>query len=423
MANTITVGRMTFTSPRRIDENSVQTGNRNSLDREISISGSLCGSGDGAAFIASSKKLRDELISMGNSNLLLPFTYEGDTTMKGYCKVVGVSVGYVKLATGYFSYDLTLEVKGRPSEMFFESNMSGSLLTNSHSITTGSTTYGPFHAVPVNTINYKHSSRPTAVVRATDEGNVSLFYANDLRDNAANWIVEPENFYKGASKVTIDSVVKTGYLTRNLPTGVELSNGIVKVTSGSTTDQSRFTLSFYDNGTYGSSREIAISRGSAETEWNVWQTVQIMRNEPQEVAVRFTTYSEDSYGDGRLTVDVTLRRGAHHASFVISEGGTSARATNSRKNVKLVTANTITNSTGYAIESSVDTDGQKFLFGSPQGYTADTTNRLIHISSDQFKVFAGYEYNSASPENHDTADAVRDQYLEGLYENVRLVRA
>ena len=126
---------------------------------------------------------------------------------------------------------------------------------------------------------------------------------------------------------------------------------------------------------------------------------------------------------GRLTVDVTLRRGARHASFVISEGGTSARATNSRKNVKLITANTITNSTGYAIESSVDTDGQKFLFGSPQGYTADTTNRLIHISSDQFKVFAGYEYNSASPENHDTADAVRDQYLEGLYENVRLVRA
>ena len=50
MANTITVGRMTFTSPRTINENSVQTGNRNSLDREISISGSLCGSGDGARF-------------------------------------------------------------------------------------------------------------------------------------------------------------------------------------------------------------------------------------------------------------------------------------------------------------------------------------------------------------------------------------
>ena len=61
--------------------------------------------------------------------------------MKGYCKVVGVSVGYVKLATGYLIMDLTLEVKGRPSEMFFESNMSGSLLTNSHSITTGNTTY------------------------------------------------------------------------------------------------------------------------------------------------------------------------------------------------------------------------------------------------------------------------------------------
>ena len=35
MANTITVGRMTFTSPERIDISSVVTGNRNSLDRSV----------------------------------------------------------------------------------------------------------------------------------------------------------------------------------------------------------------------------------------------------------------------------------------------------------------------------------------------------------------------------------------------------
>ena len=32
-------------------------------------------------------------------------------------------------------------------------------------------------------------------------------------------------------------------------------------------------------------------------------------------------------------------------------------------------------------------------------------------------------YNAANPASIDTADAVRDQYLESMFENVRLVRA
>ena len=423
MANTMTIGRITFTSPSSIRESSIQTGQRNSLDRSFSFNGTLCGTGSGQAYIDSSKKLRDELISMGNSDLLLPITYEGDTTMEGFGKITSMDVSPVKLATGYFSYQIGFEMKGRPSEMMFESNMSGALIQNSHSITTASTTYAPWHAVPVNTYNYKNDSRPVGVTRSTESGNLSFFYDADLRTYSSNWIINPEDYYKGAAKVTIDSTVKTGYLTRNLPTGVELSNGIIKITSGSTTDQSRFTLSFYDNGVYVSDREIAISSGSSETEWNVWQTVQILRNEPQEVVVRFTSYSDDTFGDGRLTVDLGLKRGAHHVSMVISEGGTSDRTADTRKNLKLVTANTVADSTGYMIESSTDAAGQKFMIGSPQGYTADTTNRLIHLSTSQFKCFLGYVYNATAPENHDTANAVRDQYLESLYENIRLVRA
>ena len=80
-----------------------------------------------------------------------------------------------------------------------------------------------------------------------------------------------------------------------------------------------------------------------------------------------TTYSEDSYGDGRLTVDVTLRRGAimHHLLYLKV---VLVQNNKLKKECKLITANTITNSTGYTIESSVDTDEQKFLFG-PQGFS------------------------------------------------------
>ena len=418
MANTMTIGRVTFTSPRDIKESSVQSSNLNNLERSFSFNGSIC-----EDTIAATKKLRDELISLGNSDLILPITYEGDTTLSGYGKITSMDVSPIKLATGYFSYNIGFDMKGRPSEMIFESNMSGALLTNSHSVTTNTTTYAPWHALPVNAYNYKNDSLPTPVVRATENGNVAFFYDSDLRTYASNWIVNPDDFYKGAAKITMDSTVKAGYLTANTPTGVEISNGIIKITSGSTTDQSRFNLSFYDNGSYTSNREIEISSGSSQTEWNVWKTVQILRNEPQECVVRFVTYSDDTHGDGRLTVDVSVKRGAHHASLVISEAGTSTRSADTRKNLRMVTSNAMSAGTGYIVESSADGAGQKFMIGSPQGFTAVASSRLIHLASSQVKTFVGYVYNASSPASHDSGDAVRDQYLEGLYENIRLVRA
>ena len=418
MANTITVGRMTFTSPESIDFSSVQTGRRNSLDREASLSGQFV-----ADSVAAAKVLRDELISMGNSSLLLPFTYTGDDKFEGYCELDGVNVNSSKLATGLFEYSFTLIIKGRVSEMLFESNMSGSLLTNSHSVTTGTTVYAPWHAVPVNSFNYNHEKAPTDAIRATSEGNVVFFYDPDLRDAAAQWLVNPADYYKGACRVIINNTTRTGYLSENTPTGVTLSNGIIQLTSGSNTDQSRFTIKFYDNGSFVSERTIAITSGSSGTEYKLWQTAQIIRNEPHECVVRFATYS-DTNGDGRLIVDATVKRGAHHIGLNISQGPTADRAANSRVNLDVVSGGgTFTTGTGYIVENAIDNAGQKFLMGSPQGFTADTSNKLIHLSSTQFKTFIGYVYNASNPASIDTADAVRDQYLESMFENVRLVRA
>ena len=418
MANTITIGRMTFTSPQSIDFSSVITGARNSLDREVSLTGIFV-----ADTVASAKKLRDELISMGNSSLILPFTYTGDDMFEGYAEISSVSVDGSGLATGVFEYKLGLLIKGRVSEMMFESNMSGALLTNSHSVTTGTTTYAPWHAVPTGTYNYNHEKAPTDAIRASENGNIAFFYDPDLRDAAAQWVVDPANYYKGASKIIVDNTIMTGYLSKNNPTGLTLSNGIIRLTSGSNSNQSRFTIQFYDNGSWVSDRTIAITSGSSGTEWKLWQTAQILRNEPHECVVRFTTYS-DTNGDGRLIVDATVKRGAHHIGINISQGPTADRAAASRVNVDVVTnGGTFANSTGYMLESAVDSYGQKFLFGSPQGYTADTSNKLIHLTNASFKTFVGYVYNAANPASINTADAVRDQYLESMFENVRLVRA
>lgn len=414
MANTFTIGRLSFTSPRALAESSMPADGKNSLERNISINGTLV-----ADSLADAKNIRDELISLSNSNLIVPFTYEGDSTYGGYCQVDAADVNTQHLfGKGLFKYSLNLRIKGRAGETSFESNLTGSLLTNAHSYSS-SNTYGPVHALPVNAYNYAHSQTPTTHSRATKDGTVYLFTDQNLRSSEANWQVAPENYYKGGCKVTINNYVKNGYLTQDNPNAIVIDNGLVQVTSGSVTNQSRLNLKFYDNGEFVSAREVSFSMGSSLTEWNNWKSVQILRNDAEEASIRLVTYSETA-GDGRLTVDLTMRRGMHHVSFVATQSGTANRSATSRINVKLQDINTVsTNSQGFT-ENSVDSDGQKFFVKSPQGITASASDRTMHIASAQFKGILGYVYGSDA---FNGEDAIFEQYMESTYEQVRLVRS
>lgn len=415
MANTISIGRISFTSPRALAESAMPADGKNSLERNVAINGILH-----ATTIAEAKYLRDELISLANANIIVPFTYEGDSTFSGYCQVDSADINTAQLfGKGLFRYSLNLLIKGRLGEVSFESQMTGGKLTNAHSHVS---TYnaGPAHALPVEAFNYSHAERPTATLRSTDSGSVYVFVDENLRDSTANWMVNPEDYYKGAAKITIDTRVRNGYLTQNNPTSVVLDNGIIKVAAGSVASESRLNLSFYDNGNYVSDREVAFSMGSAFNEWNVWQSVQILRNDAEEASVRLTTYSETA-GDGKLTLDLSVRRGMNYVSFVATQSGSSSRSATSRINAKLINSNTVTvTSTGY-FEASADADGQSFYAMSPQGVTTSVSDRNMHISSSQFKGLFGYDFGGAT--YFDTADGAFEQYLESVYEQVRLVRS
>ena len=83
--------------------------------------------------------------------------------------------------------------------------------------------------------------------------------------------------------------------------------------------------------------------------------------------------------------------------------------------------------TGYIKAGANDTDGNKFMFGSPVTFTSDLTRGLIHSTtgSTQFKTFVGYELAqaNASVNSGDAADSVRDQYLDNVSEYCKVIKA
>ena len=73
MANTVTIGRLTFTSPSDLSDS--KSGN----EHEFSLTGKFV-----TETLAEVKHLRDELLACANGYYSVPFTWEGDDTVSGY---------------------------------------------------------------------------------------------------------------------------------------------------------------------------------------------------------------------------------------------------------------------------------------------------------------------------------------------------
>ena len=409
----LTIGRLTFLSPNNINF----SGGEGDVNTAVSLSGILA-----VATIEEAKYYRDELIAMSKLDIPVPLTYTGDVTLKGYCKLKGASVDISRYTLAGVSYSLDLIWLGVPGEVNMESHFSGALIENNHSIT--STTM-QMHAPPRQAYNYYHTGTLTNTLREHyQDQSVYIKTGGNLRATNATWNCEPENYYEGAVEIKIKDYhdalrLRAGRNSDNKPTDAVIQNGMMKlVVLGDNTSQCRFTTYIYDPDLddYASAQTWAISATSNETEWQSWQSIQILKNEPQIATIRLTTHYNATTRDGRLVFDITLKRGSRNIEFVASQWQAQ------QLNVKSVSALAGTNATGYVAATSSNNEGNKYMIGSPTTYTADTTNLGISVSgTTAVKGFIGAVVGSASGAN--TADNVRDQYLDSIFETVRIVKS
>lgn len=410
MANTVTIGRLTFTSPATLSDS------KSGDSHEFTITGKFV-----TETLAEVKYLRDELLAKANGYYIVPFTWEGDDTVSGYVKVTSASVNTQRVNIGGYDYSISMDFLGNIGEVEMESQFSGALLENDHSITS---TTEQFYAPPTDHYSHDHSGEPTSFERVGEDGSIYAKFGSSIRSNNAKFLVDPGDFYKNACEIyTNDSSsverLRCGLETPNFPTSVKLQNGLVQMTFDNTTTQSRFNLRAYDGDGYKSLKQIAVSRGSSEVEWQGWRSIQILKNEPEVATIRLTSYYDATTKDQRLTFDVTLRRGARHFSIVATQWSSG------KLNLKTTSTLPFTDNTSYAVMTNDDADGNQLVMGSPQNFDVDTTSGGISTTSNTatMKAFVGYVFNGSSATSYDTADSIRDQYLDNIYEVVRIVKS
>lgn len=411
MANTITIGRLTFTSPASLSDS------RSGSTHTMNINGVLA-----PDTLAEAKYIRDELIACANGYYTVPFIWQGDTSVTGYVKVLGASVNTNRVMIGGYQYSIELEFLGNMGEVEFESQLSGGLIQNDHSITS---TTSQFYAAPVDSYGHDHGSLPDTFARVGEDGTTYIRYSSSLKNHNAKYLCDPADYYKNACEVFTDDIGDVNRLRcgldspNNSPSSTKIQNGLVQMTFVNNTAQSRFIIKSYDTDGYKSSTEFAVSRGASATEWQGWRSVQILKNDPEVCTVRLGSYYEATTKDKRLTFDVTLRRGARHFSIVTTQ------YSSAQFNIRPTTTTAYTDNTSYGITTSNDIDGNKIILGSPQNFDVDTTNGGINstASTATLKAFIGYEFNGSSATSEDQATKVRDQYLDNIFEVVRLVKS
>ena len=445
------IGRLSFTSPERLSISSSPD------NRSFSISGRFGGIENEMSHL---KYLRDELASLAYCDEVLPFKYDGDTSMNGYVKVTSASIQVDRYHLAGFSYDVSFDYLGREGDVMFESRLTGSLLDNNHGITTGVEKY---HVPPGNHYAYIHngvsdSSTRTAgdltTVAANDTVSLQLKQGSNLRNNNAQYAVDIDDYYKGACRISMgthtersntDTTSTTVNSIRNgkhagewnVGDSLILENGIIKLELGTSSSQALFNTYIWDVSSYATEQEWAFSLDTPTTGNHLgdnylgWRRVQILTNKPEICVVRATTYKE-SNKSGRLVVDFALRRGAHYVSIIANNytGGTPLNISLSED--PATDADHTNYASGYLVDGTASPeDNNSWILGTPHEINPSTSlmdRGMIQKSAGgaSFSAMVGYvlrDEDTGNPLGHNDADSVFKQYIDNVNEQQRIIKA
>ena len=388
------VGRVHLTEPRQVDE---------------SAEGSLTMSGR-EAWPTVHATSRDDVLAvheavLGLRGALVPVRFRQKCERDGYYTVTDASSTLVDVVrAAYIDWSLTLVRHGPDTAVDLESRLTGAARQNDFSLTGER-----WHAPPIGAYAYyTGSTTPSAMTRTGEDGPITV-YRGVPAGVSPRWGCALEDYLRGRVRIVggFPGRELTGTAAAMDPQEWYVSNGLTRVGR------------FYTPG----SIEVASHSGGAwrPKVWQVdigggpitaWESVSILRNEPECCTVRLT----ESRSPGRVAVDLTVRRGSRVVEVYVQRGDSGTIS------VYLATPETLTNNTSYLVRSSDDSDGNRVTIGSAKTFTPHAAGGITRTATTTLDCYVGVVAGGGSAVSGDTATALRDQYIGALPEIVAAVR-
>jgi hypothetical protein len=371
------------------------------------------------------KYLRTELLEQQGA--LISTTYTLDSQFDAFyilsqSRVESIPVTYLR--GGLVPYEVSLIRIGGTGRTEFQSNVSGTVLTNDYGLDEGEVR--PFIAPPINHAVFDWAVTGLAAVsRVTTDGTISVFTCSAggfVTD--ASWGVAPADFYRGSARLYVADHLRAGRDVPATPADWEMHNGIIRVrpeTSGEVST-GRILVDMWGGSAWESEKDWAFSH-SGGTKISAFDFLAVNRNDPECVSIRLV--AEGGASSARDTVDLLLRRGSAFVSVIYSR----TRELDStmavvRDTAEAGTAFTPTGASGAVgvHATSNDAGGNRYLVMSPQSHTNDTGTGGVSVASTTLvKAAIGFEIDGSGAIAGNTASDVGLQYFGWLSERVRAV--
>lgn len=349
-----------------------------------------------------------ELIaSLADSDEPVPFTATTQAWMSGWYHIRTAQARVeTHGTTRRVSWLLDVERVGEgDSDSQLEATLTGvDPRTNDHSIVAGE----PWHAVPADAVApYYGTGSPGTVTRTTAAGDVTV-HRDVPAATPCRYLLAPADALVGQAQVSMGGYAMVGRSgIPSDPTDWELTNGLLRIRQSST---EAFQLAIRDSGAWASELDWRVTIGG--TALGVPDAIQVLRNDIPMAAVRLVWENNQL----RHELDLALRRGAHHAAFVLRSSASSTHALE-------VNDGAASAGTGYRQDSANDGDGNRWAIGSPNTLTDSNPAswRGIQQTGVALPGYVALILGGSGAASGNAADDVRDQYLSDLAEMTRVV--
>jgi hypothetical protein len=338
----------------------------------------------------------------------IPVTFTDKPERNGYYTVQSSGSTYTEYLneTVTASWKVSLDRAGSDAETDLQSRLTGAVRLNDFSLSGER-----WHAPPIGHYGYYTGATNATLMTRTGADGAITVYRTVPANTSPRWGCLPTAYLVGRVKATTTGGQEVyGTDVPLAATGWSLTNGLINVTLGT---GGRLDVQAYTGGAY-HSKLWGIFSDSA-TEIVSWDAATLLRNDPEMVILRLIK----SLNPGRLTLDLTLRRGARFVEGYLQRG-TSADQLKVRLNTAETNADT--SAQGYATATSNDADGNRFACGSARSFVYHSSGGVQKNTTTSLDFWLGIVAGGGSAVSGDAATDLRNQYVAAMPEAVYGVR-
>lgn len=340
---------------------------------------------------------------------LLPCTFTQKPELNGFYQVLEMTATYTKWvpeAVAIVPWSAKLRRVGYAGDTDLEARLAGPLTRANDHAAVGER----WHAPSLNHVGYSAGSTLPNVVSRTGTDGVMTVYRTLTVGINPRWGTTAANALLGRVRF-LDSLGRERVATRVdlAATGWEVHNGLVRIQVNAA--NGNLILSHWSGSAWQAKEFTVFHSTGPAVAMGVPDYLTVLRNDLECVTVRLTK----SLAPGRITVDLTLRRGSRLTEvYVQHQFGTTLK-------IQRAVAEATTAFTGYLRSTAADANGHRLVLGSTRTFVADNVNGgLSRAATPSLDAFIAIERGGAA--TGDLAAQLWAQYLGAASETVKGVR-